>query len=143
MLISDFFQVVVENVCALTFIIWPRFNWTKSENNSLPDHGNSIDYELIIESRQLFSEKVSSLMIDWALNTPLLIIKETVCPVLLYAQMYSHVWKNLILQLDRIFSLSVLCFLSHQFPVWIYSFCRNNLKTLQRLEAVTEKCSGK
>ena len=44
MLISDFFQLVVENVCALNLIMWPRFNWRKSENNRLPDHCNSIDY---------------------------------------------------------------------------------------------------
>ena len=44
MLISDFFQLVVENVCALTLIMWPRFNETKSENNRLPDHCTSLDY---------------------------------------------------------------------------------------------------
>ena len=45
MLISDFFQLVAENVCALTLIMWPRFKSTKSENNRLPDYYNSIDYD--------------------------------------------------------------------------------------------------
>ena len=44
MLISDFFQLVVGNVCAFTMIMWPRFNKTKSENNRLPDYFSSINY---------------------------------------------------------------------------------------------------
>ena len=66
MLISDFFQLVAENVCALTLIMWPRFNETKSENNGLPNHCNSIDHC----KNQLPSLSVSGTLVENGLIKP-------------------------------------------------------------------------
>ena len=48
MFISDFFQLAAKNACALTLVMWPRFNYTKSENNRLREWGKVQIYKKIL-----------------------------------------------------------------------------------------------